>query len=1391
MRSTRYPYLQLLLCLFVCGGFGALSAQTNPCDFSGGALTIEDGGRVFRVCLDDGTEGLTNVIRTGFEGGEEQWFITTSGGVILEIPTGGPPFDLTAYGERTLAIWSVAYSGELIDIAPGDNVCSSAATECFDLSNSVVIDRNTGEDCDAPCDALGGTLALADGSGTQDTICIDDGAASAVDVAVSGEVVGDNTTFVITDDTGNILAIPDGSGPFDLSVAGTGTCIIWHLAYDDGFEGLEVGGSVDDFEGCFNLSNGVSVVRQSGDDCPAGMDFTATLSGVHEIPVPVTSTGNGSVQVRMRGTTVTVSGSFSGLVSDFDPTVDGGAHLHLGYAGQAGPIAVSLTTTLDADSRGGSFAAADNTFTVTAEQAAAIAARGMYVNIHSVTYPAGEIRGQVVPAGADAYARAYLLGVNEAPSVVTLAVGGVVAERTGNELTISGSFSGLSADIATAVAGGAHVHTGVVGRNGPISFPLTMDIGADNRSAVFRADANTYTLTEEQLQAMAAYGLYVNVHSLNNPGGEVRGQITPMSTASFSADLSGHQARPAPINTQGNGRVQLNLTGNTLELFGSVGDLSAPVLLSLNGGAHLHPGLPGQSGGIDFAMSLTPDDGANGGVWSAANNSFTLTDEQVTTLLDRGYYVNVHTEPNRGGEARGQVMNLAKGYVGSNVNGINAKPTANQTTGNGFLMYEITDNSLTAIGSFADLTSDYDSQIGSHIHVADASRVGPVVYDLTPTLGDDLRAGTYTAADNTIALRNGNRRAILLERYYFNLPTVAYPSGEIRGQLLREDNAFPEPVVVNEPAEGDTIRLFSGSSDPQPGAFDPGVDPDGNLQVFTVEIASVPDFPVMANQLYTIGRDSNVARQFGEIYDTLIARGAFPGLELPLRYRVFAGDGSVNTPTAYRNVVFDLVGGDNPDCPADGGVIAIVDNASDTITICAGDGEPDDFNVTVTDSVGSNYVFVITDTAGMILDITAEQPFDLEGAGAGLCLVWGLAYEDGITGAEIGANANNLGGCFGLSNPVYVERLTGLDCAGPACAYTGGSISVDGIENNTTAICVGDGEPDPLVVEVEGAVGDSSTLVITDVNLQIIAIPPADTVDLEGAGVGTCLIWNVTYNTETIGLDVGANAAQLAGCFGLSNFITVIRDSTTSCMDGIVAGEVEINEVFAGGEVELRNNSATSVNLNDLYITSSLGTYSLADVPVSCGEGTIKVGEIAVVDLANFLRIAGDELVLSTAPLVGGLNMLSYVRWNDGGTTLTRLATVLGLWVEGTELAAPTPGLSIQLDPDADTPVYGLFTPTPCAANEASVSTNVPSAGDRLSVFPNPFNGSITLEVEGLKANRTQLQLIDINGRIVTNRILAFRSGRLAIEATQLPAGTYVLRLTNTYGVSTRRVIKR
>jgi hypothetical protein len=64
----------------------------------------------------------------------------------------------------------------------------------------------------------------------------------------------------------------------------------------------------------------------------------------------------------------------------------------------------------------------------------------------------------------------------------------------------------------------AHIHMGSAGKNGPVILPLTKE------GDTYKVPAGS-KLNPDQLKAFKAGDLYVNVHTAENKGGEVRGQL--------------------------------------------------------------------------------------------------------------------------------------------------------------------------------------------------------------------------------------------------------------------------------------------------------------------------------------------------------------------------------------------------------------------------------------------------------------------------------------------------------------------------------------------------------------------------------------------------------------------------------------------------------------------------------------------------------------------------------------------------------------------------------------------------------------------------------------------------------------------------------------------------
>ena len=123
--------------------------------------------------------------------------------------------------------------------------------------------------------------------------------------------------------------------------------------------------------------------------------------------------------------------------------------------------------------------------------------------------------------------RAHLSGDQEVPSVDTDATG-----QANFKLSKDGSslqFKLIVANIQNVAA--AHIHIGARGSNGPVAVTLYNGLIEGRTSGVLAegmitSDMVTGYSLAELVDIMLDGGAYVNVHTPQNPGGEIRGQIS-------------------------------------------------------------------------------------------------------------------------------------------------------------------------------------------------------------------------------------------------------------------------------------------------------------------------------------------------------------------------------------------------------------------------------------------------------------------------------------------------------------------------------------------------------------------------------------------------------------------------------------------------------------------------------------------------------------------------------------------------------------------------------------------------------------------------------------------------------------------------------------------------
>jgi CHRD domain len=358
-----------------------------------------------------------------------------------------------------------------------------------------------------------------------------------------------------------------------------------------------------------------------GDDEPVAFPVTTSysvaLSGDQENP-PTSTGGTGAGTFTLVMPSGAISGGFT--LNGITATA---AHIHQADAGSNGSVIVPMT---ESPAGSGSWIIPSGT-TLTAAQAAAVAAGGLYFNAHTAANPSGDVRGQI---GRDVFGVQLAPG-QEVPSNASAAsgIGLLVFDPLLKKITARVTTTGMT---ATA----AHIHSAVAGTNGGVTFPLTETAAG---SGIWAAAADT-SLTDAQITALQTGGMYFNVHSTAFPGGQVRGQI---GLNVRTASLSGSQENPPTASSaSGTGRLVVH-----------------PVTRAASGGvtftgmtataAHIHIGATGTNGPV-----IVPLTAAGAGVFNLPATAV-LTADQFRAYKQGELYFNVHSAANPGGEIRGQI----------------------------------------------------------------------------------------------------------------------------------------------------------------------------------------------------------------------------------------------------------------------------------------------------------------------------------------------------------------------------------------------------------------------------------------------------------------------------------------------------------------------------------------------------------------------------------------------------------------------------------------------------------------------------------------------------------------------------------------------------------------
>ncbi|MEO9870893.1 hypothetical protein [Ekhidna sp.] len=224
-------------------------------------------GGPFNFIVDDEADNIPEdgitVATSGTDLGESGWVVTDDQGAILGLPPSFTGPDFNGAGAGTCFVYYISYEEGLTGLT-GPDMDGNPTSSLDDLegthllSNGITVNR-----LDAPV-LSGGPFTFTVGDGNADNI-----AEGGITVE-GGYAVGDQSSWIVTDNTGMILGLPGSFTAVDFDGAGAGTCLIYYITYAEGLEGLtgpDMDGtptsSLDDLTGAvYEISNSIEVNRE-------------------------------------------------------------------------------------------------------------------------------------------------------------------------------------------------------------------------------------------------------------------------------------------------------------------------------------------------------------------------------------------------------------------------------------------------------------------------------------------------------------------------------------------------------------------------------------------------------------------------------------------------------------------------------------------------------------------------------------------------------------------------------------------------------------------------------------------------------------------------------------------------------------------------------------------------------------------------------------------------------------------------------------------------------------------------------------------------------------------------------------------------------------------------
>ena len=501
--------------------------------------------------------------------------------------------------------------------------------------------------------------------------------------------------------------------------------------------------------------------------------------------------------------------------------------------------------------------------------------------------------------------------------------GDIITEYYTDRLELNGFVSGFSGRLDENNDGGLNISIGYAGNTEGalagldfVQFASAIPNTSDSTySVAILAPDNIYNIDSPIANLMRQRGLHYNTTTSAQPFGELRAQITPRANALFHVPMAAGQALPDPGYSPAYGGLIIEASGERITISGSFSELAGGFNPAIAGGAHLHVGGVGETGPVRIPLVTSAEAGSEAGVFLPEDNTRTVSQNLLDTMLLRLMYANIHSQEVPSGELRGQVAPFADHVFHSKLSPEVTVPYTGEngdSQGTGALHAELFALQMILSGRVEGLSSRLDTSIagGAHLHGAAPAQTGEILVPLTVELGTGDLEAEIPLLDNFFNITAALRTEMLNGDVYANFHTVDAPSGAVRGQVLPSINQFPDPVnSINSPADGQEVVL----RDLTPGMvvpieWDAVQDPDERQDAFYIWqlFADTSGQALIQTQ---ISADTELDFLTVESIDSLLASlGVDSAQAATVYHRVWTTDGSLLTAGEFSEVSFVRLG---------------------------------------------------------------------------------------------------------------------------------------------------------------------------------------------------------------------------------------------------------------------------------------------------------------------------------------------------------------------------------------------------------------------------------------------------------------------------------------------------